>query len=175
MSSSSDGNNRGRPCEFTENLEILREIRFFSAFPLESHKLFAYLCTRETFKPGDNLFSQDDDDGRAFYIVDGTAQVLRTDDGEERIIRECGHGEFIGGLALLGTMNRLFSLQAATDMTCLVITREKFSRAIERFPELMPKIFKALVDGIRQWEQHFLIDCDRECVSCRENVGVSLL
>ncbi|MBT8407150.1 MAG: cyclic nucleotide-binding domain-containing protein [Deltaproteobacteria bacterium] len=66
--------------EFQENLEILRQMDFFSALSLQALKVFAYLFTREMFKPGDYLFRQDDNDGTAFYILSGTAEVVRKDE-----------------------------------------------------------------------------------------------
>ena len=72
-----------RSSEFQENLGILRQIQFFSGLPLEALKVFAYLCTRETFRAGDYLFHQDDNDGKAFYILSGEAELVRRDGGGE--------------------------------------------------------------------------------------------
>ena len=64
-------NNTTPSSEFQENLELLRQIYFFSGLPLETLKVFAYLCTREKFKPDEYIFNQDEDDGQAFYIIKG--------------------------------------------------------------------------------------------------------
>ena len=68
-------NNTTPSSEFQENLELLRQIYFFSGLPLETLKVFAYLCSREKFKQDEYIFSQDEDDGRAFYIINGQAQL----------------------------------------------------------------------------------------------------
>ncbi|MBT8407149.1 MAG: hypothetical protein KJP05_06810 [Deltaproteobacteria bacterium] len=81
----------------------------------------------------------------------------------------------MSGLALLGDMRRLFSFKALTDMRCLVMTREKFIKAIEQFPELIPRVLETMVDRIRSWEERLLIDQDGLCDSCRKKVGVSLV
>ena len=162
-------------CEFQENLNILRETYFYSALPLEVLKVLTYLCTRETFKPGDHLFSQDDDDGQAFYIISGKVQLTYSDESGEKIVREYDPEVFIGGLALMGAMRRLFTLQALTDTTCLVLTREKFLRAMAQFPDQMPKIFKALVERICIWEERFLVAVNEKCEACRQKIGVSLI
>jgi CRP-like cAMP-binding protein len=161
--------------EFQENLEILRQIQFFSGLSLEALKVIAYLCVRETFKPGDYLLHKDDNDGKAFYIVSGKAGVLREDEGGEAPQEKYVEGEFIGSLALLSDMRRLFSLKALTDMTCLILTRDKFAKVMEQFPELMPKILKSVVDGVRAWEERLLIDQDGLCEACRQKAGVSLI
>jgi len=161
--------------EFRENLEILRQIYFFSGLPLESLKVFAYMCTRESFKPGEYLFRQDDDDGQAFYIISGKARLVHTDEGGEEMIRDYDTGEFLGGMVLLGNMYRLFSLKAVTDVTCLILNREKFSTTIQQFPDLMPRIIKSVVGGISAWEERFLVSRVEGCKVCRKKVGISLV
>lgn len=161
--------------EFQKNLEILRQMDFFSALSLQALKVFAYLFTREMFKPGDYLFRQDDNDGMAFFILSGTAEVVRKDESGEFTMGKYGEGEFLGGLALLGDMRRLFSLKAVTDMTCLVMSREKYMKAIEQFPELIPKVLETMVERIRSWEERLLIDQEGLCDNCRMKVGVTLV
>lgn len=175
MNSSSGEHEAYQASEFQENLEILRQIYFFSGFPLENLKVFAYMCTRETFTKGEYLFRQNEDDGRALYIISGKANIVYTDEGGEEIIRDYDTGEFLGGMVLLGTMHRLFSLKAVTDVTCLIMTRERFSATIQQFPDLMPRIIKSLVERISGWEGQFLRSRTVGCEVCRQKVGVSLL
>jgi len=175
MNSSTENNEACPSCEFDENLSILREIYFFSELPLETLKVIAYLCTRENFKKGDYLFHQNDDDGHAFYIISGKSGLGHDDGNKSFEIREFEKGAFVGSMALLGTARRLFSLQALTDMTCLVLTREKFIKAMEQFPDIMPRILKAVVGSIHAWEQSFLNEIDPSCEACMHKIGVSLV
>jgi len=175
MNLSAEKNETYQSSEFKENLEILRQIYFFSGLPLERLKVLAYICTRETFKHGDYLFRQDDDDGQAFFIISGKARLVHNDEGGERMIRDYDTGEFLGGMALLGTMRRLFSLKALTDVTCLIMTREKCGATIQQFPDLMPRIIKAVVERISAWEGQFLVSREENCSVCRQKVGVSLI
>jgi CRP/FNR family cyclic AMP-dependent transcriptional regulator len=168
-------NNQTKPLsELEENLEILRQTYFFCGLPLEALKIFAYLCTREKFKPGEYIFRQHEEDGRAFYIINGKARLEREDNGSVKEIRDCRQGEFFGGLSLMGEIRRLFSLKAAEDTVCLVLVRDKFSRAIEQFPDIMPRIFKAVAKNIDSWEERFLADRADLCGQCTANLGVSL-
>ena len=45
MNSNSGKNESGTSSEYQENLDILRQIDFFSGLPLEATKVFAYLCS----------------------------------------------------------------------------------------------------------------------------------
>ncbi len=161
--------------EFQENLEILRQTYFFSGLPLETLKIFAYLCTREKFREGEYIFRQDEDDGQAFYVINGKAGLERRDNGETTQVRNCETGEFIGGLTLLGETGRLFSLKAVADTTCLVLNREKFAKTMGQFPDLMIKICKAVAQSVDTWEKRFLTDQGDQCGGCMRRLGVTLI
>ena len=168
-------NNSTPSSEFQENLELLRQTYFFSGLPLETLKVFAYLCKREKFKEGEHIFRQDEDDGQALYIIDGRARLERKDNGEITNIRDCEIGEFIGGLTLLGNRHRLFSLRSVTDTTCLILNREKFLKTMEQFPDLMFKICNAVAQRIDTWEERFLADRADQCGECMHKLGVTLI
>ncbi len=172
---SSEKNRTGPSSELEENLEILRQTYFFSGLPLETLKVFAYLCTRVKFKEGEYIFLQNEDDGRAFYIISGKARLERADNSTAKEIRDCNAGEFMGGLTLLGEVRRLFSMKALQDTVCLILEREKFSKAIEQFPNIMPRIFKAVAKNVDAWEERFLADRADMCGECMVNLGVSLI
>jgi CRP-like cAMP-binding protein len=172
---SSERNETALSSEVDQNLELLRQTYFFSGLPVETIKVFAYLCTREVFKRGEYLFNQGEDDGQAFYIIDGEAVIERNENGATIRFRTLTAGEFLGGFTLMGAMQRLFSLKAESDVNCLILNREKFSKALEQFQDLIPNILKALVQVIDQWEERFLISRPDQCEACQQNLGVSLL
>jgi CRP-like cAMP-binding protein len=172
----SSGKNDSNPAsELEQNLNLLRQTYFFSGIPLEALKVFAYLSTREKLKQNEYLFRQGEDDGQAFYIIEGKAVLERDDDGETEIFRNFTSGDFMGGLTLLGEMRRLFSLKVTEETTCLMLDREKFAKVLEQFQDVMPRIFKALVMGINTWEERFLADRTEKCSDCMDQLGVSLL
>ena len=173
--SSLEKNNLTPSSEFQENLEILRQTYFFSGLPLETLKIFAYLCTREKFRKGEYIFRQNDDDGQAVYIIDGQAGLERQDNGKTVDIRPCGSGEFLGGLTLLGETRRLFSLRSTMDTTCLVLDRVKFLKAMEQFPNLFVKICSAVAKSIDTWEDRFLANRGDQCGECLNGLGVTLI
>ena len=175
MDSSTGKNSAGGTCEFQQNLDILRQIEFFAGLPMESLKVFAYLCARESFPAQEYLYSEDDDDGQAFYILQGRIVLVHSDTEGTEAIREYGPGEFVGGLSLLAPMRRIFALQAGQDTECLVLSREKFAKAIEQFPELIPRIFKAVADSIRDWDQQRLFELREKGLSLEGMVGISAI
>ena len=162
-------------CEYEENLSVLRSLEFFSGLPAETLKVFAYLCVREKLKAGDYLFRQHEEADKAVYVISGTAGLFRETEGGETKMREYGAEDFLGGLGLMGGNRCLYSLKAISDMVCLVIIRDKFSVALEQFPELKEKVISRLIARIRSWEEQLLVRYAQNLEGLAGNVGVSLV
>lgn len=173
--SASDCPSIGASSEITDNISILREIHFFAGLPLEVVKLFAYLCTRESFKAGDFLFRQGDDDGCAYYLLTGEVNLLLRNSSGEKVLRRYPERSFFGSLSLLSPIPRLFSLKAVSDLCCLVLTREKFVKILEQFPEIQPKIISSIVNRMLKWEKQLLKELEGDIDSCQPSIGISLL
>ena len=175
MNSNMEKDKEGAACEYQENLNYLRQVDFFSGLPLEAIKVFAYLCTREFYKAGDYMFQKDEEGDQAFYLISGSASLLTEIHGGKQEIRAYGEGDFIGRLVLMGAVRHLFSLRAKTDVVCVTITGEKFSKALAQFPTVIPKMVKVIVENIYNWEKRFLSHRKPECIDCFKEMGVSLV
>jgi CRP-like cAMP-binding protein len=175
MNSSTENHEPFHSCEYKENLEILRETYLFSKLPLEALKVFAYLCTKEIYRAGDFLFHQGEEDGQALIILSGTARLVRQNSEGEHTFRDFSARDFIGAMSLLGKANRLFSLKAVTDTTCLVLEREKFSKTLQQFPAVVPDVVQALTERIHAWEEKLLVQHAGHCQDCKTIVGISLV
>jgi CRP/FNR family cyclic AMP-dependent transcriptional regulator len=162
------------PSEYQSNLEILMQIPLFAGLPIEAIKLLAYLCKRETFKAGEIIFQQHEVDENAYFIVEGKAKLILENGGEEEI-SEFSESAFIGGLSMFYGMKRLFTLKAETQVTCLMLSREKFQKTLEQFPAITSKLFEGLVKSIYEWEIRIVGEHDLNCAKCRGSIGVTLV
>jgi CRP/FNR family transcriptional regulator, cyclic AMP receptor protein len=174
MSSSTDQREGPKPCGFSDYLEILRELPVFSGVSLDVIKVLAYLAGGESFSAGEALCEQGDPMDRCFYLLCGEVDVVRhTGEGEASMSRR-REGYFFGGLGLLAAAKALYTVRAATDVECLVLTKEKFTKTAERFPDILPKILHNVVDHVFRWEEAFLKAHAEECVSRGGEMGLSL-
>lgn len=174
----SENDNHVPVCELEQNLNLLRQTYFFSTVPVEALKVFAYLCHREQFGPDEHLFRQGENDGHAFYIIEGNAVLERRDGDQIRVIRQCRPGDFLGGLALLGKVNRLFSLKATDRTISLVLERSKFSKVWAQFPDITPKMFQSILNTVVEWEDRFISGYQAQpgqSGDCLHRLGVSVL
>lgn len=160
--------------EYQANLEILVQLPLFAGLPLEPLKVLAYLCRREIYRPGEVIFHEHEVDPGAYYLLEGKAVLITEDDGETEYT-EFGERDFIGSMSLYCDLKRLFSLKAQTRVVCMVLSREKFQKVVERFPEISLRIIQAIFMGIHAWEERLLREHVAECDHCRQRIGVSLV
>lgn len=173
MTSSTDQRQGPKACGFNDYLDILRELPVFNGVSLDVVKVLAYLAGREGFGPGDALCEQGDPLDRCFSVLCGEVEVSRQAEGCPSMLIRRGEGYFFGGLGLLASAKALYTVRAATHVECLTLSKEKFLKTAERFPEILPKILGNVVDHIFRWEETFLATHPGECVKTGE-MGLSL-
>ncbi len=175
MSSSTDQAENSQACGFSNNLDILRELPFFTGISLDVMKVLAYLSSSESFRKGDVICAQGESLENCYYVKCGRIEVVRQAEDGEVSISTHGEGFFFGGLALLSPAAPLFTVRALEETECLVISREKFSKTVERFPDILPKILQSVVNHIFKWEEKFLLAHGQECASKgTRDLGLSL-
>jgi CRP/FNR family transcriptional regulator, cyclic AMP receptor protein len=162
------------PSEYQSNLEILMQIPLFSGLPIEPLKLLAYLCKREIFKAGEVIFQQHEVDENAYFIIDGTASLI-LEKGTEEEVTEFAESAFIGGITMFYGMKRLFTLKAKTQVTCLMLSREKFQKTLEQYPDIAGKLFEGMIRSIYEWEIRVVSEHDPSCAKCRGSLGVTMV
>lgn len=169
MNSSTEPNQK--PREFKDNLQILMHLPILSGLPLEPLKLLAYLFKRQIFRPGQFVFHQDETDPNAYLILSGKARML-LEAPQEIMLIEIGEMDFVGGLSLFCEMKRIYSMRAETQLVSLVLSREKFQKTLEQYPEIGPRIFEATARSIIRWEAHFVREHLSQCAECRSRMGI---
>lgn len=162
--------------EFVINLNVFRQIEFFSGISIEGIKLFAFLCQRQSYKTGDYIFRQNEDDGCSYYILSGRTKLVLKKEEKESLIREYEAENYFGMLSLMTPMVKQFSLIAIQDTTCMVMNRKAFSKVVEQFPDIPLKFARSIGQRILQAERKCLIEFElKERDDLKNLLGISLI
>jgi len=103
--------------------KLLEKVSIFESIKLSEREQIAASLQFQYFKIGDTIIKQYEL-GIAFYIIiEGQVEVQ---DGKE--IRQLGVGDYFGEIALLRETGRIASVEAATDVECLVLDKPSFTR-----------------------------------------------
>ncbi len=151
MNSFMEDNNQ--PPELQQNLDLLKELPFFSSFPAKALKLIAFLAERDTFASGDHLFEVGDDRGQAYLVLTGQLVLYDVQNDDEKEVKSFEPGDFLGSLSLLGSMPSLFLLKASMDSTVLTIRRKQIEKIFQQFPETYNLAVKTTLKSLYQWER----------------------
>ena len=133
-----------------QEVEILRRIPIFSQIDAAKLKLMAFASERLTYKAGQTLFKQGEMGDAAYIVLDGTADILV--DGADGPLRvaQLSENEIIGEIAILCDIPRTASVQAATELITLKITKELFFRMVMDFPEMGVEVMRVLAHRLEQ-------------------------
>jgi len=174
MNSSTEQREGPEPCGFSQALDILRDLPIFSGLSLDVIKVLAYLAVKEIFAPGEVLCEQGEPMDHGFVVLRGEVEVVRRNGDTEAVLFTRGPGTFLGGLGLISPAKSLFTVRASADTCCLLLTKEKFGKTAERFPEMLPKILANVVHHVFAWEEAFLRAQAGACADRGREMGLSL-
>lgn len=128
-------------------LALLRQLPFFSALPLETVRLYAYLSNKEHYYAREPIVAQDEPADRLFLIISGKIAICEEHNGRDFHLQTLsGEGfNYFGELSLLAEFDWFFSARAITDVTLLSISREAFKKVMEKFPNYFAQTVSAIV------------------------------
>ena len=128
--------------------EFLNRSHVFSSIPAGAAKLFAYLAKEENYVKGQVILEEGRRCDRCFLILSGEVDIYQyfNDRRFHLQLLTADSLNYFGELALLAEFNWFFSARAWTDVTLLSISREAFSKVMERYPESYQSMVKKIID-----------------------------
>ena len=146
----------------TDIQELLNRLPIFSGAPAGVMSLFAYLAKREEYTKGQVIISEGKRCDRFFLVFSGEVEIYQHYHERRfhlQLLSRDGMNCF-GELALLAEFNWFFSAGAWTDVELLSISREAFTKVVERYPgfyqHMVQKIINLRIDRFSH-QQNYLM------------------
>jgi thioredoxin reductase (NADPH) len=124
------------------------EIAVTLASPVLSASELADMATFGTEKAvaaGELLFEAGEASYDLFVVLEGEAEIVRSNGTDELVLVTFGPGAFVGELTLLTGQRRFLTARVSKAGRVLVIAQPEFRRLMSLRPALAEKIFSALV------------------------------
>jgi len=133
--------------------ELIRSIDFFE--PLDDRLVdkIARLCIAREYSLGDYIIRQGDPGLGLYFITRGFAKVEIARDGTITLVAELHAGEFVGELSIIDSKPRSASVICTSDASCLLLTRDRFMKLLNKHPEIAMQMAKALAARIRRADE----------------------
>lgn len=123
-----------------QKLQMLASVPLLAGLGRKELEAVGALCD-EVDLPAGRVVAREGTTADAFYvIVDGTVGIDR---GGEHL-RDLGHGDFFGELALLGDIPRTATATCATACRLLVVGHREFHALLADFPSIQGSILSAV-------------------------------
>jgi CRP-like cAMP-binding protein len=101
------------------------------------------------YRKGELLFRENDDTQDFFIIKSGSVRVFKKQGQKEITLDILGPGMVAGEIASIDNVKRTASGVAISDTEVIMISRDIFSRIIEKIPDWFRKIAQILVQRLR--------------------------
>lgn len=135
---------RPRRTTIRERLALLNRVGFFDPLPKDTRLDIARRLMTVRVGAGQAVFHQGQP-GDAFYLVQqGEADVLRSRDGAEEILRRLGPADYFGEIALLGHTVRTATVRAVGQMRLLALKKGDFERMLAPHLALSDRVDQAI-------------------------------
>ncbi len=105
---------------------------------------------QEHFEPGQTVFRQGELGDRIYIILEGEAEVVRADAGEESVVARLKAGEYFGEMALVNKTTRNATVRCVTPMNALSIPKHEFTALAANIPELRAGFERVAADRSAQ-------------------------
>lgn len=127
--------------EFLSKIAILRELS-----PDELLILSDFLETRE-YKPGLNIFSENEVGTELFIIQSGEVEVVKNSDlaDKQELLSVLGDGDFFGEMAILDKDMRCATVRPLIDTKVFVLTITALNRLEGEYQGIATKFYKGFV------------------------------
>lgn len=106
-----------------------------------------------SFAKGEMVIREGTVGDRFFILVEGEAAILKEMADVLLELKRVGPGECFGEIALITRGERSASVQAVTDIRCLVVTADEFFSILETNPKLAKSLFAFLGELLKESER----------------------
>ena len=129
----------------TDRVAQLRSVPLFGGLDDAALERVSACATEVDVREGLLLAERGQPGSGLFVILDGSARVELPQQSVE-----LGPGQVVGELALLTDEgDRAVRVSAATDMRCLAIRRDDFTRLLEEEPRIAVPLLRAVAERLR--------------------------
>ncbi len=129
--------------------DLLRKIDFFEPLDQKIITKIADVCIEREYSKGEHIVKQGESGLGLFFITSGRVKVEVDRNGAKAVVAQLQAEDFLGELSIIDNKPRSANVICLEDTRCLLLTRDSFSKLINKYPEIAIQMAKALAGRIR--------------------------
>jgi len=129
--------------------DLLRKIDFFEPLDQKIINKLAQVCIEREYSKGEYIVKQGESGLGLFFITSGRVKVEVERNDSKAVVATLQSEDFLGELSIIDNKPRSANVICLEDTRCLLLTRDSFSKLINKYPEIAIQMAKALAGRIR--------------------------
>jgi signal transduction histidine kinase len=140
-----------------EKHRMLKDVYFFNGLTQEEIRRIGDVCHEEDFEPGRVIFSEGSRADKFYIILDGTVEVWKDYQAEERdLLAVHAAGHLFGEMALIDDLPRSATVVARDRVRLLSVGREDFHRIIKENSSVALSVMRSVSSMVRLSNETFV-------------------
>lgn len=124
----------------------IQSLEIFSGISEEKVTAFLQITHVEYFKAGETIIQEgDESNAKAYIIVEGVAEIYI----ENALVGTLERGDIFGEYALISAENRTATVQAKTNLECLIMDEASILAFIDESDTINRTMMQRIKDNIR--------------------------
>lgn len=132
--------------ERKEISELLAKVPLFSSLDKRGLEIVTDSAVKRVYKASETIIERGERATNFFMILGGSVQVRRGNS----VLATLTRGDFFGEMALLDKSERVATVIAKEDATCILITSEALEKILDSDPKIMRKLASELIHRLRE-------------------------
>ena len=120
--------------------DVLDHSPLFKGMTRYQRKKAILISELHEFQPGEKLIEQDTIGRSMYMILEGGADVVRTDEGQARTIASLTPGEVFGEIGYIRAVERTADVTATVAVAALRFDYERMQRDLKFFPNIVAQL-----------------------------------
>jgi CRP-like cAMP-binding protein len=131
------------------DFELIKKIDFFEQLEDKIVKKITEVCIPREYSAGDHIVTQGETGLGLFFITSGKVKVETDHNGSKVVVAQLKEEDFFGELAIIDNKPRSANIICLENTTCLLLTRDSFSKLMNKYPEIAVQMAKSLAARVR--------------------------
>jgi CRP/FNR family cyclic AMP-dependent transcriptional regulator len=131
------------------DLETIQKPDFFASLDASIIRNIAKQCFDREFNAGEFMIRQGESGLGLYFITEGRARVEVESSGSTIVVAELGAGDSVGELAIVDDRSRSASVICTEPVKCMLLTRDSFSKLMNKHPQIAIQMVKVLAARVR--------------------------
>ena len=129
--------------------DIIRRSDFFAHLDERISGRIVQMCIPREYSAGDHVVRQGDTGLGLYFITSGQVKVEIDRNARKTRVAELQPGALVGELSIIDGKPRSANVICLTHTTCLLLTRDSFTRLMNKHPEIAIQTARALATRLR--------------------------